>query len=260
MAILIFTVCLLASVAGSICGIGGGVIIKPVLDALGIMSVSAISFLSGLTVLSMSAISVFKQRELHLVDLRIGSLLAMGAAAGGIMGNAVFHTLKTAAGDERLVGMVQALVLALITLTTLLYNEFLKKRSPSCRVYKAPACVAIGALLGVLSAFLGIGGGPINLAVLNFAFSFDAKKAAANSLYIIMCSQASSFLPSCIQQTVPDFPRVYLLFMVSAGIMGGLIGAGVNRKISAAATDHLFSGLLCVIIMICLYNIRRFAG
>lgn len=260
MAFLIFTVCLLASVTGSICGIGGGVIIKPALDALGIMSVSAISFLSGLTVLSMSVISVFRQRKLQLVDFRIGSLLAMGAAAGGIMGNSVFHILKTAAGNDCFVGMIQALALALITLITLFYHVFLKKQLPSCRVYNAPACVAIGALLGVLSAFLGIGGGPINLAVLSFAFSFDAKKAAANSLYIIMCSQASSLLTSCIQQTVPDFPWVYLPFMVSAGVIGGLIGAGVNKKISAAAIDTFFSSLLCVIIMICLYNIRRFAG
>ena len=42
----------LASIAGAICGIGGGVIIKPALDLLGWASVSTISFLSGCTVLS----------------------------------------------------------------------------------------------------------------------------------------------------------------------------------------------------------------
>lgn len=260
MAILIFAICLLASVTGSICGIGGGVIIKPVLDALGIMSVSAISFLSGLTVLSMSVISVFKQRRLHLVDLRIGSLLAAGAVAGGIAGNAAFQILKAAAGNDRFVGMVQALVLAFVTLMTLLYNTFLKKRSLSRRVHRGPACAGIGGLLGVLSAFLGIGGGPINLAVLSFAFSFDTKTAAANSLYIIMCSQISNFLISCVRRTVPDFPWIYLVFMVAAGVSGGLIGTEVNKKISPAATDRLFGGLLCVIIMICLYNSWRFAG
>ena len=66
MGILIFIICLLASVIGGICGIGGGVIIKPVLDAMGIMSVSAISFLSGLTVMSMSIISVLRQRKAKL--------------------------------------------------------------------------------------------------------------------------------------------------------------------------------------------------
>ena len=52
--ILFFCVSFFASIAGAICGIGGGVIIKPVLDMLGLASVATISFLSGCTVLSMS--------------------------------------------------------------------------------------------------------------------------------------------------------------------------------------------------------------
>ena len=47
MEILIFFISFLSSVVGAICGIGGGVIIKPVLDAADIMGVAAISFLSG---------------------------------------------------------------------------------------------------------------------------------------------------------------------------------------------------------------------
>ena len=39
-----------ASIIGAICGIGGGVIIKPTLDAFGLLEVSAINFLSGCTV------------------------------------------------------------------------------------------------------------------------------------------------------------------------------------------------------------------
>ena len=56
MELIVFAVCLAASAAGGICGIGGGIIIKPVLDAMGIMSVSAISFLSGMTVMTMAAV------------------------------------------------------------------------------------------------------------------------------------------------------------------------------------------------------------
>ena len=52
----------LASVIGSICGIGGGVIIKPVLDAWNLYSVSTISFISGCIVLSMSAYSVLEAK------------------------------------------------------------------------------------------------------------------------------------------------------------------------------------------------------
>ena len=51
-----------ASVIGSICGIGGGVIIKPVLDAFGLYSVSTISFMSGCIVLSMTTYNVLKAK------------------------------------------------------------------------------------------------------------------------------------------------------------------------------------------------------
>ena len=258
MGLIIFAICLAASTIGGICGIGGGVIIKPVLDALGVMSVSSISFLSGLSVLSMSVVSMIKQRKSHLVELRTGSLLAVGAVLGGIAGNAIFQQLKALTADQ-LVGMVQAIVLAILTILTLVYSAFLRSRLPSYQVKNAPATVLLGMLMGVLSAFLGIGGGPINLAILYFAFSMDTKKAAANSLYIIMFSQAASFLTSCLQRTIPEFKLIYLVLMVSAGILGGMLGSKVNKRISAATTDKLFAGLLLVIVFICFYNAWRFA-
>ena len=208
----------------------------------------------------MSVISVVRQRGQRQVELRTGSLLALGAVAGGIAGNWVFHLVKNAAGQDAFVGMVQSAVLALVTLLTLVYSAWLRRRVPSFRVHSAAACVAIGGGMGVLSAFLGIGGGPINLAVLYFAFSTDTKKAAANSLYIIMFSQVSSFATSVIQGTIPGFPWTYLLAMVPAGVLGGLLGSRVNRHLSVRQTDQLFSALLCVIILICIYNVRRFSS
>ena len=52
--LIFLVVCFGASIVGAICGIGGGVIIKPVLDSFGVLDVTAISFLSGCTVLSMT--------------------------------------------------------------------------------------------------------------------------------------------------------------------------------------------------------------
>ena len=129
---LIFLICLTASAAGGICGIGGGVVIKPVLDAMGVMSVSAISFLSGLTVFSMAAVSVLRQRGQRLVDFRIGSLLAIGAIVGGMLGNAAFKTITVASGQDVLAGMLQAILLAIVTGLTLVYSIYLKK---DCRPF-----------------------------------------------------------------------------------------------------------------------------
>lgn len=83
-----FLISLLASVVGAICGIGGGVLIKPLLEAFGVMDVKAISFLSGCTVFTMSLYSFFVSRvkKESLVDLRTGTPLSIGAACGGILG------------------------------------------------------------------------------------------------------------------------------------------------------------------------------
>ena len=60
-ALIVITV-LLATTVGSISGIGGGVLIKPVLDAVADMPSSQISFLSGITVLTMTIVSLLRSR------------------------------------------------------------------------------------------------------------------------------------------------------------------------------------------------------
>lgn len=56
--VLMLIVTFLATLLGPICGIGGGVIIKPVVDALGIMPVAEVSFLSGIAVLVMAVVTL----------------------------------------------------------------------------------------------------------------------------------------------------------------------------------------------------------
>lgn len=63
--LIFLVVCFGASIVGAICGIGGGVIIKPVLDSFGVLDVTAISFLSGCTVLSMTTYSVLKTKSVE---------------------------------------------------------------------------------------------------------------------------------------------------------------------------------------------------
>ena len=115
----VFAICLMSSAIGGVCGIGGGVVIKPVLDAAGIMSVSTASFLSGLTVLAMSVISVYKNRGANELDTRRSVPLGIGAAVGGVVGKQLFELIKRAAGADRLVGAAQAVLLGVMVLGTL---------------------------------------------------------------------------------------------------------------------------------------------
>lgn len=109
-------VSVLASMAGAICGIGGGVLIKPVLDAFGVLDVATISFLSGCTVLAMSFYSIVKAKigGHSLVNAKTGTPLAVGAALGGLLGKELFQYISGVAADKNQVGAVQAVCLLVI--------------------------------------------------------------------------------------------------------------------------------------------------
>lgn len=258
--LLFFVVALGASVAGAICGIGGGVIIKPVLDLLHLETVSAISFLSGCTVLSMSCYSVGKSilAGERRVSLSVGTPLAIGAAAGGLLGNQLFALLRRTSESPNTVGAVQAVCLAAVTAGALLYT-LNKTHIPTHQVRNKGVCALIGLALGCMSSFLGIGGGPINLVVLYFFFSMDTKTAAANSLYIILFSQLCNLLATLCTNSVPAFRAPALALMIAGGIGGGAIGKRLNRQMDDRAVERLFIVLMAVIIGIGLFNAWRYA-
>ncbi|MBD5160595.1 MAG: sulfite exporter TauE/SafE family protein [Oscillibacter sp.] len=255
-----FLVSLLASTIGAICGIGGGVIIKPVLDLLHLETVAAISFLSGCTVLSMSCYSVGRAMLAgeRRVSLATGTPLAVGAAAGGLLGSRLFAAVKAMFANPNGVGAVQAACLALVTAGTLLYTVN-KARISTHRVKNPLACAAIGLVLGCMSSFLGIGGGPINLVVLYFFFSMETKTAAANSLYIILFSQLANLLANLAAGAVPPFRPMVLALMVAGGIGGGIIGRSLNKRMDDRAVERLFIALMAVIICISVMNSVRYA-
>ena len=255
-----FVASFLASIAGAICGIGGGVIVKPTLELFGWVSAATISFLSGTMVLAMSCYSVSKslRAKEKKVDMATGTPLAIGAAIGGVVGKVIFNWIRTASGSPDTVGCVQSICLMIVTIGTLVYN--LKKAGiRTHHVSNLISCILIGLVLGLMSSFLGIGGGPINLVVLSFFFSMDTKTAAANSLYIILFSQIASLLYTVLGRTLPEFEWFTLLCMICGGIFGGMVGRKCSARMNNAGVDKLLVGLMVVIIFMSAYNAWRYA-
>ncbi len=255
--LIFFLICLSASIIGAVCGIGGGVIIKPMLDAFGILSVETISFLSGCTVLSMSAYSVISGRRESHIKPKIGLPLGIGAAVGGLIGKWMFSYLSSLYTDKDKVGAIQAVCLLIVTIGTLVYTIY-KQRIKTYRLQNIFFCVFIGLFLGILSSFLGIGGGPINLVVLFFFFSMSTKEAVENSLYIIFYSQTASLISYIVTESIPDFSGHLLALMVTGALAGGIFGRTWNKKIDEKTVDVLFAGLTVVLILINIYNIIKF--
>lgn len=252
---LYFVICFGASIVGAICGIGGGVIVKPTLDLFGWDSVSTISFLSGCMVLTMSCYAVGRSMLAGEKVVRAKTItpLAIGASVGGVLGKQMFSLIKEMFADPDRVGAVQSICLACITVGTLVY-AVCKQRIKPHEVSNHIAYITIGLLLGILSSFLGIGGGPINIVVLHFFFAMDSKMAAANSLYIIAFSQLASLIFTLATNTVPDFRILTLVLMVCGGLLGGMSGRAINKKLDNRAVDKLFIVMMALIILISIYN------
>lgn len=257
MEIILLIVSLFASVIGAICGIGGGVITKPVLDGLNLpgLGTAEASFLSSLSVLSMAIYSItniYRSKQ-NQIDVKASIPMAIGAAIGGLVGKIVFQMLIVNSNTTA-VGKIQAIVLLILTIGTFFYSLY-QQNIPSKRVDSVIFSFMVGFFLGVFSSFLGIGGGPINLVVLGFLFSMNPKVGAQNSLLIILFSQSVSMIYTFSAHHVPDVKIAYILLMITGGLLGGLIGGKINKKISTEGVRKLFLSANVLIILISVYNI-----
>jgi uncharacterized membrane protein YfcA len=262
------------SIIGAVSGIGGGIIIKPALDAaapaLGALGPGEINFLSGCTVLTMSAVSLIRSFTRHhrggaVLEGRRGTALAAGAALGGLCGRLVFTWIAASSRNRVVntggifagrdtVSAVQSSILILLTLVVLLYT-LKKERIIPKKLTNLPACALLGLFLGMVSAFLGIGGGPINIMIIAYFFSMDAKTTALHSLYTIFLSQLASLILTVAMNAIPPVEIPFLLAMIAGGAGGGLVGSRLTGKFSNRQVDRLFMLVLVGVVFLCAWNL-----
>ena len=84
------------------------------------------------------------------------------------------------------------------------------------------------------------------------------KEAAATSLYIILFSQITSLMNTILTGSIPQFGWLLLALMVCGGITGGALGQKINARVEEKTVNHMFMGLMLLIILINAYNICQF--
>lgn len=158
----------IATLLGAFVGLGGGVVIKPVLDVINFHPLVQVAFFSSCAVFSMSITSTAKHlKNKTPINMKFVLLFALGSVLGGFTGNKLFSlALANSSSPDIVKGIQSALLCALMILVIASVNLNVKKFS-----IKNPALISLtGLLLGMTAAFLGIGGGPINVAVLTILF------------------------------------------------------------------------------------------
>ena len=252
--VLYFLIAIGATTVGSLTGMGGGVIIKPLMDVLHGFDVQTIGVLSSLTVFSMSVVSIGKQM-LARTKIPFGTAipLALGSVMGGLAGEKLLQVIVDALRANSAVTVVQNVVLSL---AVFLYMKN-KSRIPSQELRGVVVSLLVGVFLGICSSFLGIGGGPINVALIIYLFSFDTKTATVCSLVTILFAQISKLTTVALTTGFGVFDLSIAPVMIVGAIAGGFIGASLNKKCSEAAVEKAFNAVQLLVLAISIFNIVR---
>ena len=248
-----FLVIIIATTLGAVAGLGGGVIIKPLLDLVGYHDASTINLYSCIAVFAMCCVSLTKQlRAGFAFDGRMVLAVSAGSLVGGVVGDKLFGTL-TDSFDNHLVKAVQAGALAVV-LTLILVYALKQSSMPQWRLTHPAAIFVAGLALGALAVFLGIGGGPLNVCALSLLFSLGAKEGAVYSLAIIFFSQLSKLGLSVASGALWAADLMFVPTVVIPGVAGGFIGTAANRRLSEQGVRRIYVTVMCLLPLVSLYN------
>lgn len=253
-ALIYFIIVLISTTLGSITGMGGGVIIKPSLDLASNFDISTINVFSSVTVFFMTIVSIIKYvKNGFSIKRNIGVLLGTGSVVGGFLGEKLFYLFVGAVNNNDIAKSIQSVILIIILLISIIYIRH-KSNIKSFEVKSSIAIFLSGASLGTLSSFLGIGGGPINVSLLMFLFSFDVKEAAAYSIITIFFSQLSKLINITVSAGFDAYKSDILLYMILAGVTGGFLGSMISKKIDNKKVEEIFKMVVVVVIIIAIYT------
>ncbi|MFV0394994.1 MAG: sulfite exporter TauE/SafE family protein [Coprobacillaceae bacterium] len=245
-----------ATFLGAIAGLGGGVIIKPILDLLGFHDISNISFISTVAVFSMSMYAIVKNIVAgEKIPWQLIVLIALGAMVGGNVGNYTFNKILEIF-PATLLSILQAMILTLL-LVFVLIN--MNKDIYKWHIKNKYAFIIVGIILGFISSFLGIGGGPINVAIFVLLFNLELKQAIICSLATIVFSQGSKLITIAISTGFEMYDIKVLFYIIPIAIIGGVLGSYFNKKIAAHSIQRVFNitivGIIILNIIIVVRNI-----
>lgn len=247
-----FFIIIFANSIGAVSGMGGGVIIKPLFDTLGFHDVLSISFYSTVAVLSMSIVSTIRQAQNGIkINWSFALWLSFGSVLGGIFGSLGLDKLVGIMPSEKIVSLVQ---IVLIVATLLFSYAYSKKHWRGYQLNSTISILGCGLFLGAIASFLGIGGGPLNVALLMMLFQVPIKDATVYSIITILFSQLSKVITISVSTGFSQFDLSLLMYIIPAGIIGGFLGAYLSKIVSSEKVTTIYQFVIIGVVLVNFYN------
>jgi uncharacterized membrane protein YfcA len=275
-ALLIVILGFLVGVLSGMFGVGGGFLTTPILIFYGIPpTVAVASATTQITGASVSGAMVHMRRG--GVDLKMAGVMIAGGLMGSFVGAALFRFLQSTGRIDVVIGLMYVAILGSIgalmlkdSLTTLgvfpakpaakpqRHNRWvaslpLRWRFYSSGIYISPvAPLALGFLAGVLTVFLGIGGGFILVPAMIYLLGMPARVVIGTSLIMILVVSAATTMVHSLTTRAVDIVLAGLL------LIGGVVGAQYGAILTTKMKPDLLRLALAIIIL--LVALRMFLG
>ena len=180
--VIYFLTTIIATSAGGVSGMGGGIIIKPVLDLMGDFTPQTIGVMSATTVFVMSLVSTWRNiRNGIEIKKDVAVTVALGSVAGGLAGQKIFSVVASNAPDSAFVIRTQNIILFIVVMSILLYMKN-KDRITSRDLKGAVPVFASGLVLGMIASLKTLSA--------RFSILWDRKRRFCCSARFCSCSSS----------------------------------------------------------------------
>jgi uncharacterized membrane protein YfcA len=237
-------------------GVGGGFLTTPLLIFYGIPpAVAVASSATQITGSSVSGALAYWQRG--QVDLKMGAVLVAGGVAGAGAGQILFRQLQKIGQIDVTINIIYVVFLGAIgtlmlreALTTLNARASGQSVAPRLRrhmpwiaglpgktrfyksgLYISPlAPLLLGALVGVLTVIMGVGGGFIMVPAMIYVLGMSANAVVGTSLFqIIFVTAAATLLHATSSKSVDI---VLAMLLLVGGVAGAQFGVRAAQRLS----------------------------
>jgi uncharacterized protein len=238
-------------------GVGGGFLMTPLLIFAGIPSAVAVA--TGANPLIASSITgTIAQYRRKNVDIKLGMYLLAGGAAGALCGVQIIKYLRQIGQIDLFVSLLYVVFMSIvgglmfvesvrairkerqgrpITMRRSAQHNWIhrlpfKTRFKTSKLYiSAVPAVALGVLVGLLSALMGVGGGFIMVPIMIYLLRVPTNVAIGTSLFqVIFVSAITTILQAAMNRTVDI---VLALMLMTGGVIGAHIGSAAGQRLRA---------------------------
>jgi uncharacterized protein len=229
-----------AGTFGALAGVGGGIIVTPLLAIYFGLSMHQAIGVTLLCVIATSTATSSLYVERHVTDIRLGMTLELATTVGALIAALIAHRV-----DRRTLAILFTCFLLYSggSMVRKAWSSRREKREESVPDYTPqnyPVGLGASLLAGGFSGLLGIGGGPVKVPVMYLFMKVPLRVAAATSNFMIGVTAATSAYVYWGHGNI----RTDIAVPLVAGVFGGaLLGARLSPKIRPFYIIALLVGL-----------------